>query len=312
LDNSDRNYKDYYYILPGFTSEIAEFMNGGAANYNPTDYLILETNDFWVHLRQISWTEMSMIEKSSFMDDMQEIYFYNRNPFYITFHYFKKSTEQEFSDSFDQDRKICDHIVKLFMCSLYTASPHIDITSPLDYVIYGRCYPLNIRHNSVRGREAYGYPLSQSISRDDLAYFVVPLFRFLFSEWSNIPEIIKVSFDILMTYYNQKTYKSSSLFLLCIYELLSCTNAENDQFKETEVWKQYKVIRNNLAHGRGCDSNSQQLLEEQVNSLICKSILTFKKCESITEQAITDSWCSNIISNTDIKSMLQSAIKEFV
>jgi hypothetical protein len=249
------------YILPGVSAASDAFTIAG------------------LRITKLSYQEWNVIEKSTFISDMQSVYAYDRLPLFCVF----SGTELDADDTavMQRTRQRGEAVRRLVLA--LRLSREAQVLEPTEFIAYRRSQGLNVRDPRIYGREAYELTTTVEIADSDLPH-LEGLYEALevFAHFRR-PSAVDVAIQLFSASYDQAAVEGRDRMLLLVAALEAMTDGKGGPLRSirwqdaeiTAFLRKYQRTRNALVHEGGVDDDVEThivLMRRIVRSLICEGI----------------------------------------
>lgn len=208
-----------------------------------------------IRVSKLTWSECHLIEKSQFMDDLQDVFFYGREPLFIVFAGYPGQSEQEVT----RIKTNAVIAIERFTSALRLLKQG-EVYNPLEFVLYSRHGSINTRDPRLFGRLAFNLTGDQfmMLSQEDIEtldglYCALDIFdRFRFDPSIDRAQIFfSASFSPAhVSYAHRMLPLLAALEILAGKDLADLAHAEWADDNLLSWIDRFRAVRNALAHGR--------------------------------------------------------------
>ena len=271
---------EFYYLIPGFSTDFKGRQN--SFDYEVLYYFDLNENEqYVVTIEKISVSKLRLLEKFQFADDLQEVFVYNRDPFYLSISFNSMPTQMMEDDS-SYYKSLCDKIAERFFAALILSHPELQLLNPVDFVVYqleecGGTYTVQ-RETGVFGRSAYYAKANQYVALQDIETDIFLIYKVLEMLQGKMPEYLMAALSIFIDTYRVSSNATKAIYLLSAIELIfdkseyDISAIKMPSLNGRLTISNFSDIRNDLAHGRGVPSNILSGLLELCQILLFDSL----------------------------------------
>ncbi|MCE9583380.1 MAG: hypothetical protein K8T20_12915 [Planctomycetes bacterium] len=249
------------FMLPGVSAPVSAFMVGP------------------IRITRLEFRDWLAIEKNQFIDDLQDIYVYGRQPWYCVFGGGdpQASEEARVLRTYDRERLVRRLTLAL---RLVREEPILD---PTQYIVYRRCNGQNVREPRLLGRGGYHSAVITKLAPGDLA-----LLEAVFHALEVLDSFRGGGPLILATHLFQASYSVAAMDprdrILPLLGALEALTGGLEQPLRSIRWPddrvgrflaRYRQLRNEIAHGGEAGASSDvSTLRLVVRCLLCEGIST--------------------------------------
>lgn len=227
-------------------------------------------------ISRIEYQEFRILEKSQFADDLQEVFVYNRVPFYCIF------------SSYNLDEEVAPLVSPLRAQAVLRLARSLwllkegRLYNPLDFITYKRVNSVNQRNPNTFGRLGY------SVGREyELSQAEVPLVEGIFYalatfDNARFSQAIDAAESLFMATWNAALIGPTDPFLLLLGSLEALAGDRPERLMKAswitgdqrKLLQQFRKYRNGIAHGKlSAEFRQVTALREIVRCLLREALL---------------------------------------
>lgn len=216
-----------------------------------------------------------MIEKNQFIDDLQEVYAYMREPLFCAFAGGDPDASDEVQNARSKDR---ERLVKLLVLALrlYRPEPVKDGTM---FIIYRRSRGLNTRDPRLFGRNAYNLQPTTVLSSDDIQQIGLVFEALDTFQSFRQSGPLSLAIELFQSSYAASAMEPRDRLLLLLGALEALTEGKQQPlelpFGEPALQgflETYRRKRNEVAHGGDASDPDVAALRQIIRYLLCEGI----------------------------------------
>jgi len=227
-------------------------------------------------ISRIDFGEFRLLEKSQFSDDLQDVFVYNRVPFYCIFSSYDLDENIGPARSYLRAQAVLRLARSLWLLKEGT------LFNPLHFIHYKRTKGLNERNPNVYGRLAYSLTGHYELTREELPVLEGISYALACFDEARMSDALALAEQLFMATYIPALLEPTDKFLLLLgsLEALSGQNAQRlikaswittEQRRLLEGFRKY---RNGVAHGKQSVERQQlTALQEIVRCLMREALV---------------------------------------
>jgi hypothetical protein len=227
-------------------------------------------------ISRIDFHEFRIIEKSQFADDLQDVFAYNRVPFYCIFSSYNLDEELARLRSPLRAQAVLRLTRALWLLKegrLY---------NPLDFITYKRTGSMNERDTKSFGRLGYSAGRGYELSREEVPVLEGIFYALATFDEARVSQAIDMAENLFMATYNPALIGATDPFLLLlgslealagdrVERLMKASWITSDQRK---LLQQFRKYRNGIAHGKlAAEYKQVTALREIVRCLLREALV---------------------------------------
>ncbi|WP_140981310.1 hypothetical protein [Bradyrhizobium guangdongense] len=251
-----------------------------------------------IRISKLTWLECSMLEKSQFMDDLQDVFFYGREPFFCVFGGFPGDD----SDQVDLlKRNAIIEVLRLTRSLRLLKSG--EVWNPLEFILYTRHNSTNSRDPRLFGRmafesrgERFVHLSMEDIDCLDGLYTAISLFdRFRYDiEIDRAETLLGASYSPAHANHAHRMLPLiGAIEILAGRDLSPLGSAEWADDSIRQWLDAYRSLRNSLAHGRREDAlvvSARFAIARDVTRILIREAIAWRlldaKAQKVTGPAL--------------------------
>lgn len=272
------------YMLPGLTADFDACRIAGLT------------------VSRIDFGEFRIIENSQFASDLQDVFVYNRVPFYCIF------------SSYNVDEEVARLRSPLRAQSVLRLARSLwllkegRLYNPLDFITYKRNGSNNERNPNTFGRMGYSAGRGYELSRDEVPVLEGIFYALAKFDEARVSQAIDMAESLFMATYNPALIGATDPFLLLLgsLEALAGDRAERllkaswTNGDQRRLLQQFRKYRNGIAHGKmAADYKHVLALREIVRCMLREALVRVLEKPSATD-VVGDELVERMVKLADI------------
>jgi len=271
------------YMLPGLTADFDACRIAGLT------------------ISRIDFQEFRSIEQSQFASDLQDVFVYNRVPFYCIFSSY--NLDEEVARLRSPLRAVA---VKRLARALWLLKEG-RLFNPLDFITYKRTGAMNNRDPKTFGRLGYSAGRGYELSREELPVLEGIYYALANFDEARVSQEIDMAEYLFMATYNPALIGATDPFLLLLGSLEALAGDRADRLMtaswttadQRKLLQQFRKYRNGIAHGKlSAEYKQVTPLREIVRCLLREAFVRILQ-EPNADDAVGDALVDRIVKLDD-------------